>query len=253
MPGSPDHPRGQTVRQFGPGVPAVRGLVDPAFLATRGDGPGLPLRGPHRGVENVRIREIHRDFVRAGAFADVEHLVPGGATVRGTEYPAHLVRPEGVAEDRRVDDVGVAGVDHHPANLAGVMEPDVRPALSAVRGFVNAVSRGDVAPDARGAATRVHDARIGVRHVDGADGTRAVVAVRDVDPALASVGGLPQPAAVRAHKVGPGLLGDPGHRGNPGALVGPDHAVLEGLVGRGVVDVVLRAGGGRGEKEREGE
>ena len=126
------------------------------------------------------------------------------------------------------------------------------PAIPAVGGLVDAVPRGDVPPDAGRAGADIDDARVGIRHVDRADGTRGVVAVRDVHPALAGVGGLPETAAVRAHEVGPGLFGDSGHGGDPGPLVRPDHAVLEGLVGGGVEDDVLRAGGlrcfGRGSR-----
>ena len=252
-PGPPDHPRGQAVREFRPGVAAVRGLVDAALLAARDHGPGLSLRGPHGRVEHVRVRGVHGDFVRAGALADVEHLLPVRAAVGGPEDAAHLVGSEGVAEHRRVDDVRVLRMDDDPADLPGVAESDVGPALSAVRGLVHPVPRGDVAPDGGRTASHVNDARVGVRHVNGADGARRVVAVRDVHPALARVGRLPEAAAVRAHEVGPGLLGDAGHRSDPGALVGPDHPVLEGLVGGGVVNVVLRAGGGRGGQQDQGE
>ena len=252
-PGPPDHPRGQAVRQFRPGVAAVRGLVDAAFLAARDHGPGLSLRGPHGRVEHVRVRGVHGNLVRPGPLADVEHVLPGRAAVGGPEDPPHLVRPEGVAEHRRMGDVRVLRVDDHPADLPGVAESDVGPALSAVRGLVHPVARGDVAPDAGRTASNVHDARVGIRHVDGADRTRGVVAVGDVDPTLARVGRLPEAAAVRAHEVGPGLFGDAGHRGDPGALVRSDHAVLEGLVGGGVVDVVLCGAGGRRHEERQGQ
>ena len=82
-------------------------------------------------------------------------------------------------------------------DVSGIFKPQVRPGLAAVRGPVDAVSGGYVAPNARLSHARVHDVGIGVSDGDGPHGGGPEVAVRDVLPVGAAVFTLPYPAGAR--------------------------------------------------------
>ena len=63
-----------------------------------------------------------------------------------------------MAEDRRVGNVRVLGMDDQAADLPGVVETEMGPAIPAVGGLVDAVPRGDVPPDAGRAGADIDDA-----------------------------------------------------------------------------------------------
>src|SRR6202022_4577131 len=120
---------------------------------------------------------IHREIVRAGAIALVQHLVPMLAAIGGTKDAALGVRTKRVAERRDVDDVGIMRMTAKAADVARIAQADVLPALAAVSRTVHAVPMRDVVADAAFAGTHVQHVWVGVSDGHGANGRRAEVAV----------------------------------------------------------------------------
>ena len=68
---------------------------------------GVAPEAPGRGVEDARIRRVHRQVDRAGVAIDEEDALPVLAAVARAIDAAHVVRAEGVAQRGDVDEVGI--------------------------------------------------------------------------------------------------------------------------------------------------
>ena len=119
---------------------------------------------------------------------------------------------------RSVHNVGIGGVDEHPTDPSGVLEPHARPVLSGIGGTVDPVADGDVAAQEGLTGPEPHHVRIARGHRDRADRGHAQ-RIGDRDPADAAVGALEQAATRGARVVRLVLAGNAGHR---------DHAVAVG-------------------------
>ncbi len=119
---SAENARWQSLRsgQVSPAVAAVERPPEAGVFATAVHRVRIPLRLPERGVQHSGITRIQAKIDRAGAIALVENLLPGSTAVGGSKDTALLVRPPGVAQRGDVGNVGVAGVDPNPADMAGI-------------------------------------------------------------------------------------------------------------------------------------
>ncbi len=131
-----------------------------------------------------------------------------------------------MAEDRRVDQLRVPGVDAHAGDVPRVGEAGVLPGLAGVGRLPHPVARGDVAAHRLLAGAGVDHVGVPLGDRHGAD-RAAEEAVRDALPGVAAVRRLPHPAAGRAEVVEVGLARHPGHRCRPATPVGPDLAPVE--------------------------
>ena len=239
----------EPVLEFFPGVAAVPRALHAAFHAARADGPGLPLDLPRGGVDGVRVAGLELEVHRPGLLGHEEHELPIRPAVLGAVDPALGVRREGIPDLRHPGGIGIFRMDEDGAGAAGVLEAEAPPGLAGVVGPVDPLPDDDVAAQAVGAGGHIDDVRIAVRHRDGADGGALEGAVRDRDPVVAVVRGLPDAAPGGAHVEGPGMGAVARHRGDPAAPRGADHAVLHGgqQVGVGL------GRGGRRDQRREGQ
>src|SRR5207247_8876020 len=123
----------------------------------------------------VRGGGIKGDVRSACVGVLVEHFLERSCPIGRTEAPALLVRAVRMAEYRNEKPVRIASIDDDLRNLLAVAQPEVRPALAAVGGFIDAVAGGEVRALQPLAAPGIDDARIGGRDSDGADGTGRLI------------------------------------------------------------------------------
>ncbi len=195
--------------------PCSRVQVTPPSREVNRPLPGPPLSRPQVWISSVhipanriaRVLRIHGDVRAAGVLVGEERLGPRLPAVGGPEYAALLLRPVGVAERTRQDDVRILRVDHQARNPPGLLQAHQRPGLAGVHGLVDALAQRDVTADLALAGPGPDDVRIG-----GGDGERPDrlhrLAVEDRRPIGAAVGGLPDAARGGADVIGVGIAGD---------------------------------------------
>jgi hypothetical protein len=148
-------------------------------------------------------------------------------------------------------------MDAHGADVAHLAQPHVHPGLPGVDGLPHALADGDVGAVAVGARAHVDGVGVRVRDVDVAHGPHGDLAVAEVRPVRARVGGLPDAAARGAEVERVRLLDHAGHGGDAAAAGGTDHAPAELVIGafahRGGGDEPLASGRDRREEREERE
>ena len=98
-----------------------------------------------------------------------------------------------VPQSANVNDVRILRIDHNPADLARVLQPDVIPRCAAIRGFVDAVSGREVLANVALAGSGINGSGIGGSHGQCADrGHR--LAVKNRRPDDSGIGRLPDSA-----------------------------------------------------------
>ena len=184
---------GQPAGQLGPGSPRVDGLVDPRAGPAVNQRPDATATLVARGVEHVGVARVEQHLVDPGVFVDLEHALPALTAVEGFVQSAV---PTGQPERplrRHVDDVRVSWIDDDLADMLGLLEADVVPALSTVGRFVDAVAVGHRALTVVLARADPDDVRVLRVQGHATDGVGALV-VEDRRPGRAGVVGLPHSA-----------------------------------------------------------
>src|SRR5205807_5087275 len=125
------------------------------FMPTRG--PGRTPRRPQVGINRLRIAGIECQIDRAGVLVLVQNLLPGGAAVQRAKDATLGIRAIGVSQSRNQHPVGIPGINDDCANLLGVTQAQMLPALSAIGGFVDAVAYGKIWPPQTLAAAHIND------------------------------------------------------------------------------------------------
>ena len=120
-----------------------------------------------------------------------------------------------MSEGGDVDDVGVLGVDPDAADVLGVRETEVLPALAAVRGFVDAVSGREIPAQTALSHSDVDHVRLGRGHGDRSHRARFEEAVGEVSPRPPAIGRSPYASAGGAEVERHELSGVAGHRDDP--------------------------------------
>src|SRR5207302_1158493 len=149
-----------------------------------------------------------------------------------------------------VDDAGVARVEEDLADVLGLFQADLLPALAAVKGLVDAVAVADRALAVVLAGADPDDARVLGVEGDIADRVGALV-VEDGGPGDAGVGGLPDATRADGREVVAAVARVDGQANDPAGEQGrPDGAELEAGVGfggeervGGLLGAGLRGGG----------
>ena len=244
---------GKALGQLLPGVAAVGRLPQARARAARDELPRAAHDLPEPGVEDPRVRRVHRQVRGAGLLVDVEDLLPRLAAVLRAEDPALGVGAPDVALRRDVDEVRIRRMDADARDLAGVAQPDVLPGPAAVGRLVDAVAVRDVAADGLLSGADVDHVRIGLRDGDRADRARLEVLVGDDLPVGAAVGRLPDAAAGRAEVERVRIAPNAGDRRHAPAAEGPDQPELEALeaVGKALLGSGRGAGGGGAGRRRD--
>ena len=154
--------------------------------------------------------------------------------------PRSLLGAVGVAQGRHVHQVRVGGMHPHPCNMPRVGQADVGPGLAAISRTVHPVAVGHVPADAGLPHAGVDDVGVGGRDGDGAHRGGVEVAVGNVLPVGAAVGGLPHSAGARSEVEDHGIDRVAGDRHHPAAPGRADAAPPHGA------EQLLRNGGSRG-------
>src|SRR5579862_2771049 len=140
----PDSPAGFSVGQFIDQLPvlaAIGCLVDSAARSSFDKVPGPSIPVPSGRVNDVRISGIHRQVDNARMIVQLEHLIPGLATIGRLVDSSFRVLAVEVAEHADVDRVLVSRVDQDFADMLAFRQPHVLPSLPFVRRLENPGSR----------------------------------------------------------------------------------------------------------------
>ena len=146
--------------------------------------------------------------------------------------------PKAMPQGRRIDQIGVRGMDPDPPNEAGFRKPLECPGVPSVGGPVNAPSGLHVPPDPRGSGADVDDVGVRRSHFHGSDGGNIEEPVGDVLPALACVRGLPDASSGGSLEEGQRLPGNARHSRGPTSPEGPDEPEFHGGKHGGIDELV---------------
>ena len=131
-----------------------------------------------------------------------------------------------VSQSADVNDVRILRIDHDPADLARVLQPDVIPSCAAVNGFVDAVAGREVLTNVALAGSGINGFRIGGSHSQRADrGHR--LAVKNRHPDNSGIGRFPDSAIDRAKIKGCRVARNAGHGHRAPAAERPNQAPFE--------------------------
>src|SRR6185436_15942605 len=131
----------QSARELLPRRAPVGGLVDSAT----GSPPlrifprALPLF-PQCRVDDRGVRRIDVDIVAAGVDILEQDSLERLTTVGRSKDPAFFIRSVGMPGNGHEQPTGVAGIDGDVRDLLTVVQAEVRPGLTGVRGLIDAVS-----------------------------------------------------------------------------------------------------------------
>jgi len=131
---------GKAVGQDFPGLSAIGGFVDAASRSAGLEGPGQPVFFIRGGIEDIGVGAVHAEVDDPDMFIDIQHFLPGVASVGRFVNTALLVGGEEVSHDSHVDDIGVFGVDLDPVDMVGVFQPTGNPGFTAVIRPVDSVA-----------------------------------------------------------------------------------------------------------------
>src|ERR1700732_4974932 len=124
-------------------------------------------------------------------------------------------------------------MDEDLANVAGVLQADVVPGLTAVVRTIDAIAEGDVTANAGFASANINYIGIGVGDGDATDGGSGLL-IEERVPGNASVGGFPNAAGDGAKIVRVWLAWDAAHAQSPAATERADEAPFHSAVGLGI-------------------
>ena len=93
-----------------------------------------------RRVQNLVVRRVHHQIVRAGVVVDLHHLLPALSAVGRLVDSALAAGAPQAAGGGDEHDVVVARIDHDAVDVARRRQPHVRPRLAAVGRLVDAVA-----------------------------------------------------------------------------------------------------------------
>ena len=170
------------VRDLAPGVAAIGGLEESGTRSAARELPRNPGDLPERRVDRVGVLRIDRQIDCAGPGVAKEHARPAAAAIARTIDASRLGGLRRIAERRRVNDVGIGGMDAQARDGQGVGQSDVFPVLPRVARFVDTVALHDVAAQLRLTHADVDDVGIGGRHRDRADRGAGNLSVGDRRP-----------------------------------------------------------------------
>src|SRR6185312_16344 len=215
------------MRQFGPGLSAVHALEQPAPGPARAHAPGFAPRFPKRCIDDLWVVRIDRDVDRAGFRIAVESLLPRLTAVAADKDAALGVGRAIMAKAADQHMVTICGIDPDAREVPDRLQSNALPRLAAVRGFINAVPRHDVAAKLGFSGGKEDDIGIGFADPNAAYSRIVDLAVGDRLPACPAIGGLPQPAADGSKIIFVRTRSASCDRDRPAATIWPDVPPLE--------------------------
>src|SRR6185369_7910435 len=190
--------RGQASGHFGPLRTAVQGTVETGIGTAAVISKDRAAARVGRGVEDVGAFGIDGDIGDAGVFVDGQRLGPVSASVGALVDATLFVRPPEIAERGDVHDVGIGGMDHDAADVAGVLQAEVGPGDAGIHRLVDAIAPRRTLSIVGLAGADVENRRIGWREGEVTDGGIRLI-VEDRLPGVAPVDGLEDSAGGDPH------------------------------------------------------
>ena len=190
---------GQAVPKLRPRLPAVGRFEDAAAGAAPRAVLPRPLAFlPQRRVDDVGIRGIDIDVLAAGVGILVEDFLKRLPAVERSKDAALFVRAVRMPERGHENPIGIARIDDDLRNLLRIAQSrQMRPRLTSVRGFVDAVADREIRARQPLTARDVHDVRIGWRDRHPSDRSGRLI-VEERLPRAAGVRRLPHAAVADA-------------------------------------------------------
>src|SRR4030042_367474 len=130
-----------------PGPPPAGDSPDPAVRAAALPAVCMDDDRPHPCKQEARMIGVHGNLEAAGVLVGEERVFPGLPAIFGAEDAPLLLGAVAVPERSHEHDIGIAGVDGHPANPARLLEAHMLPGLAGIGGFIDAVADRDIAAD----------------------------------------------------------------------------------------------------------
>ena len=131
----------QTVGQLCPVATTVGGLEDAAIGTAANHLADVTTTLVGAREDRVRVARVKREVREAGVLVDVQHTVPGRATVGRLVDAAVAAGRKERALRGDPDDVRVVRIDQNLADVLGVGQARPRPRLAGVGGLVEAVAK----------------------------------------------------------------------------------------------------------------
>ncbi len=132
-----------------PRLAAVGRLPDTAARAAAVHAARRPPPLVRRRINDLAVRRIDHQLVRAGVVVDLEHVLPGLASVGRLEHAAFAARAPQAAGGRNQHHVGVARIDGDAVDVLRRAKAHVRVGLAAVGRLVDAVAPRGALPVVR--------------------------------------------------------------------------------------------------------
>src|SRR5689334_9204069 len=117
-----------------PGNAAVTRFIKTAAWATTVKAVRRAINLPQGREEDAGIVGIHGQLIASGLFIPKQNLLPGLSSIRRAKDSSFGVRAVGVAQSGYQNNVRIARVHDHAANVVRIMQANVPPAFAAVRG-----------------------------------------------------------------------------------------------------------------------
>src|ERR1019366_499666 len=180
-----------------PGGATIGRFIKTAAGPTAAHVPRLTYNLPHGGIQSIWVRgiELNVDGPRLVIF--VENFLPGLTAIQGAEDAALRVRAKRVTESGNEHAVGILRIDDHAADLAGVFQTKMLPALPGIYRSIHAVPVGDVAANAGFTRSNIDHVVVATGNRKRAHGSNSLF-IGDRLPCAARVDGLPHAARHRA-------------------------------------------------------
>lgn len=184
------------------------------------------MRVPGRGKQQVGTVRRDGKIGNANLRALVKHFRPMLPAVGGLVDSTVRVGPVRVTKRADVDNICIPRIDNDTADLTGIAQADVFPALAAIGRAIHSVARGQVRANVRFSGADVNDLWVG-----GSDGNRSNgsdgLMIEDGLPGDAGVRRLPNAAPNRAKIEGSLTAGNSTGRDCPASAKRTDQSPLE--------------------------
>src|SRR5579871_6507873 len=184
------------------------------------------MRAPSRGEQNAGMIRCNGEIGDTSFGALVEDFRPMLAAIGGPVDAALVVGTVCMPQRADVNGICILRIDDNAADLARFVQPDVLPALAAVRRTVHPIARGEVGANVGFSGADVNDFRIGGSNGNSPDRSNGLM-VEDGRPGYSGVRGLPDAAIDCAEVKRVGIAGDSGGGDGAASAKGTDQAPLE--------------------------
>src|SRR5947209_346619 len=180
------------------------------------------MRAPQCGKHGLRTVTVKSNVNRTAVLIAIKNFLPRSAAIGGAKNTTLRVGPISMSHGCHQNYIGSARVYHDAADVAGIAQSYIAPALAAICGLIDPVAVGEIRAPVSLATAHINNVRIGWSNGQRANRSNRL-AVKSRGPGQAAVGGFPHSSAHAAKVVGVGLVLDAAHGNASAATKWADH------------------------------